>query len=77
MDFGWGYNDLIKYFLKLRKKHFDKQEPRKSRTPNNYYGEIPIMYDVYKSTDIMGEKVYTHFYFNEDFLVIDSLHLLD
>lgn len=51
--------------------------PMKNKPPYNYYGERPAIYDVYKSDDIMGEKVYTHFYFNEDRLIIDSVHEQD
>jgi hypothetical protein len=49
----------------------------KNKPPRDYYVEIPAIYDVYKADDIMGEKVYTHFYFNEDQLIIDSVHELD
>ena len=45
--------------------------------PHDYYGDVPVIYDVYKADDIMGEKVYTHFYFNEDMLIIDSVHEQD
>lgn len=76
-DFGWRKNDLEKFFLKLRKKHFNKQMPMKKKPPRDYYGEIPAIYDVYKSDDIMGERVYTHFYFNEHLLIIDSVHEQD
>jgi len=77
-DFGWRGRDLITFFLKLIvKKHFYKQMPMKKKPPYDYYGERPAIYDVYKSNDIMDEKVYTHFYFNEDQLIIDSLHKQD
>lgn len=51
--------------------------PMKKKVPHDYYGEIPAIYDVYKSDDIMDEKVYTHFYFNENILIIDSVHEQD
>ncbi|WDP83837.1 MAG: type II toxin-antitoxin system MqsR family toxin [Desulfobacter sp.] len=73
-DFGWQSKHLEKYFLALKTKHFDKPMPMKSKPPYDYYGEIPAIYDVYKSDNIMGENVYTHFYFNEDTLIIDSVH---
>lgn len=58
----------------MRPKHHDKQMEMKKEPPYNYYGEKPVIYDVYKSNDIMGESVYTHFYFNENKLIIDSVH---
>jgi hypothetical protein len=73
-DFGWGVSQLEKFFLRLRRKHFEKQMPMKNKPPHDYYGEIPAIYDVYISNDIMDENVYTHFYFNEDILIIDSVH---
>ena len=73
-DFGWKTTDLEKFFLSLKPKHFDKQMPMRKKPPYNYYGPIPPIYDVYKSSDIMDENVYTHFYFNEDMLIIDSVH---
>ena len=73
-DFGWQTSDLETFFKRLKKKHFDKQMPMENRPPRDYYGEIPAIYDVYKPDDILGEKVYTHFYFNEDLLIIDSVH---
>lgn len=76
-DFGWREKDLTTFFSRLRKKHFDKQMPMRKRPPRDYYGVIPAIYDVYKSDDLMGEKVYTHFYFNEDRLIIDSVHEQD
>ncbi len=51
--------------------------PMKKKPPHDYYGERPAIYDVYKSDDILGEKVYTHFYFSEDLLMIDSVHEQD
>lgn len=68
---------MEKFFLKLKKKHFKKQMPMRKRPPYDYYGEIPAIYDVYASDDIMGEHVYTHFYFNENLLIIDSIHELN
>ncbi|MBF0398688.1 MAG: hypothetical protein HQK78_18070 [Desulfobacterales bacterium] len=73
-EFGWNLKDLETYFSRLKQKHFNKQMPMKKKPPHNYYGEIPAIYDVYKSDDILNEKVYTHFYFNENILIIDSVH---
>jgi hypothetical protein len=75
--FGWDQKDLETYFSRLKHKHFDKQMPMKKKAPHDYYGEIPAIYDVYKSDDILKEKVYTHFYFNEEWLIIDSVHERD
>jgi hypothetical protein len=75
--FGWKTRDLETFYSRLRPKHFYKQMSMGNKTPHDYYGDIPAIYDVYKAEDIMGEKVYTHFYFNEDRLMIDSVHELD
>ena len=72
-DFGWKTSELETFFKRLKKKHFEKRMPMKNRPPHDYYGEIPAIYDVYKSDDIWGEKVYTHFYFNEDLLRMISI----
>jgi len=75
--FEWKQRDLETFFSRLKLKHFKKQMPMKNTPPFDYYDELPAIYDVYKSNDIMGEKVYTHFYFNEDLLIIDSVHEQD
>jgi len=76
-DFGWGVKNLEKFFLSLKPKHFDKQMERKRPPRNDYSGEIPVILDVYKSDDIMGEKIYSHFYFDGNELIIDSIHEQD
>ncbi len=73
-DFGWGIKNLENFFLSLRPKHFEKQMERRSPPRNDYSGEIPVILDVYKSDDIMGEKIYSHFYFDGNELIIDSVH---
>jgi hypothetical protein len=64
-DFGWETPDILDAFRKLRTSHF-----LKSANSNLNYS---IMLDFYKA-HIKGEDIYTHFYFSDDKLVINSFH---
>jgi hypothetical protein len=62
--FGWGILEIEDAFRKLQSKHFHKTEPSRVKPG--------VFLDVYKGK-INGERIYTHFYFDEqDFLVINS-----
>jgi hypothetical protein len=65
------------FFSNLKPKHFDKQMEREKPPHSDYIGDIPVMLDVYKSKDILGQKAYTHFYFDDGQLMIDSVHESD
>jgi hypothetical protein len=67
-DFGWKEADIKHVYRKLQDKHYHQTD--KSKT-------IPgIMLDVYYVENINGEDVYTHFYINDDRLIINSFHQL-
>jgi len=64
-QFGWGLSDITNAYRKLRPKHFHN-------TGVSEY--IPgVVIDAYKAT-INGEKIYTHFYINDEtkYLIINS-----
>ena len=64
-DFGWRTPDILNALKKLQPKHFDKSEPSIKRQPS-------IQIDSYKAVNLMGENIYTHFYIEEDQLVVNS-----
>ena len=67
-DFGWNEADIKQVYRKLQDNHYQKTD--KSKT-------IPgIMLDVYYVENINGEDVYTHFYIDDDRLIINSFHQL-
>ncbi len=76
-DFEWRQDDIEKFFMRLKKKHWHKSDNMRRKIPRNYAGRLPIILDIYHAENVLGENVYTHFYFEEDLLVIDSLHGLD
>jgi len=64
-DFGWEISDIKKFYKRLKLKYFYKTENSKN---------IPgVVIDAYKA-HLFGEDVYTHFYINDDLLVINSFH---
>jgi len=62
--FGWNLEDIKNALMRLMPKHWYKSEPR--------YDNPKIWVDYYRARDIMGENIYTHFYVEEDILIIDS-----
>ena len=68
-DFGWDRNDILAALRELRRRDFYKTEVSEVKPP--------IMPDFYKAQDLRGERVYTHFYVEEDTLVINSFKQLD
>ena len=62
--FGWNLEDIKNALMRLMPKHWYKSEPR--------YDNPEIWVDYYRARNIMGENIYTHFYVEEDILVIDS-----
>lgn len=64
--FGWTEEDVKRAFLKLNpKKHKHKSENHRTRPP--------FVVDYYKAPGLLGEDVYTHFHFDGDQLIINSL----
>jgi len=62
--FGWGVSDIKGAYKKLKPRHFQKTDESKVKSG--------VYLDFYKAT-INGEKIYTHFYINEQStLVINS-----
>lgn len=76
-DLRWKTKDIENFFSKLTVNHWRKSDKMKRKIPRNYSGPLPIILDIYHARNINGQDVYTHLYFEEDFLVIDSLHGLD
>ncbi|MGD9973212.1 MAG: type II toxin-antitoxin system MqsR family toxin [Desulfatirhabdiaceae bacterium] len=63
-DFGWGIDDIYKALSKLPLRCWYKSEPR--------YNNPQIWVDYYRCPDLNGENIYTHFYVDNDRLIIDS-----
>jgi hypothetical protein len=64
--FGWGVSDIKDAYRRLRPRHFHKTDESKVKAG--------VYLDFYKAT-INGERIYTHFYINnESILVINSFH---
>jgi len=64
--FGWGISDIKVAYMKLKPRHFHKTDVSKVKAG--------VYLDFYKAT-INGERIYTHFYINnESILVINSFH---
>lgn len=67
-DFGWGIDEIFSAFRCLRETDWHKSSP-KTTSPDK-----GIQLDYYKSFNLKGEKVFTHFYIKDDTLFIDSFH---
>ncbi len=66
VDFGWGIDDILDVYRKLRPGHF--------LIADNSRTKFFIVIDSYKAR-INGEEIYTHFYIDDDGrLVINSFH---
>jgi len=64
--FGWGLSDIKGAYRRLQPRHFYKTDVSKAKAG--------VYLDFYKAT-INGERIYTHFYINdESVLVINSFH---
>ena len=64
-DFGWGISDIKKFYKNLKLKHFHKMDISECKSG--------VVIDAYKAY-LYGEYVYTHFYIDDDLLVINSFH---
>jgi hypothetical protein len=63
--FGWGIDDILRVYKNLKKSHYYKSA--------NSQNKPMIVIDVYKAS-ISGENIYTHFYIENDNLIINSFH---
>ncbi|NOY69127.1 MAG: hypothetical protein GXP53_06495 [Deltaproteobacteria bacterium] len=63
-DFGWDTDRIKKAILKLPVSCCYKSAPR--------FTEPEILVDYYRADDIYGENIYTHFYVEDGWLIIDS-----
>lgn len=65
-DLRWSNEDILSAILQLdRNDCFDSQKMD---------GNPEVWYDYYRTTKkIHGEYIYTHFYIEDDWLVIDSM----
>ena len=67
-DFGWGKDEIVAALKNLRAKHFLRTIPFRTKQGNVVDG---VMVDHYGGI-INQEDIYTHFYIEDDFLVINS-----
>jgi len=63
--FGWGLEDIKKALMKLPLRCCYKSEPR--------FNDPEIWVDYYRVNDLLGERVYLHFYIESEKIIIDSL----
>jgi hypothetical protein len=63
-DFGWDKEAIYKAMVALPIKCCYKSETR--------FQNPKIWVDYYRAPNINGENIYTHFYVDEDKLIIDS-----
>lgn len=63
-DFGWGIDDICNALKALPVKYWYDSKKR--------FDNPEIWVDYYRAHDLMGERVYTHFYVNDGKLIIDS-----
>jgi hypothetical protein len=76
-DFEWKKEDVKKALLKLSPlKHFFISDNMRRNPPHAYSGSYPIVLDYYKAKDLLGENVFLKFYFDGDYLILDSLKQL-
>ena len=68
-DFWWSVDDICKAMLALKTTQCYKSEPR--------YQNPKIHVDYYRAHNIKGENVYTHFYIDDNTLIIDSFKELN
>lgn len=64
--FGWGMDNILDAFLKLKPQHFYKTDVSRINPEN--------VIDYYKARGLKGENIYTHFYIDDEaeFLIINS-----
>ena len=66
-DFGWGEKQILDVFKRLQQKHFSTSKPSE---------KISFCWLDYYKGNFDGEEVFTHFYINdENILVINSFHI--
>jgi hypothetical protein len=63
-DFGWGIDDVCKALSILPVKCWYKSDVR--------YDDPKIWVDYYRARNLKGENIYTHFYIDGEYLIIDS-----
>jgi hypothetical protein len=63
-SFGWNFELIKKAIASLSYKYWYKSEKR--------FDNPEIRVDYYRAYGLMGENVYTHFYIEEEALIIDS-----
>lgn len=63
--FGWGLNEIKKALKKLPLHCCYKSEPR--------FDNPKIWVDYYRVNDLLGERVYLHFYIEDNKIIVDSL----
>ncbi len=62
--FGWNLEDVKRALLLLPQNSCYKSEQR--------FDNPKIWVDYYRAKGVMGENVYTHFYVEDDNLIVDS-----
>jgi hypothetical protein len=67
--FGWGYDSICNAILKIPTSCCYKRDVR--------YDSPKIWVDYYRANNIMGENIYTHFYIEDETLIIDSFKELN
>lgn len=63
-DFGWDIDDICKALKSLQPLSWYSSEHR--------HNNPSIWVDYYRAVGLKGENVYTHFYIEDDCLIIDS-----
>ena len=61
-DFGWETADILDALGRLQPKHFYKSDTSRTKPA--------IVLDVYKAPSLKGEDVYTHFYIDDEDIVL-------
>lgn len=62
--FGWGIEDIKIALKSLKVNHWYDGKGR--------FNNPKIIVDYYRAYDLRGENVYTHFYFEDEMLIVDS-----
>jgi hypothetical protein len=75
-DFSWTSREVEQAFSKLKLSQFYISVPR-TKDPHLKYGKPPTFIDIYKCENLLDESVYTHFFFDGEWLIIDSLKKLN
>ncbi len=62
--FGWDIEQICKAIKKLQRTHCYKSQTR--------FQNPEIWVDYYRAECLLGENIYTHFYIEDDELIVDS-----